>query len=438
MEMVLSKQDGSGLVLAILIVVALFVLGTSLAFLTRTDVNISGHQTRYVEAIYVAEAGVEEVLQRMALADPTNLTVNGSTINVAIRDTAFPPDPNWKVRVFLCRPGEEPSPTDAQIHTVTVQNASDWLAYSDPSDTLDAINIEHKWKDRDGDGVRDANEVVLYDGGRVPPENFVKGAPVEIITAMGKQASAERRIRVEATRLPLNANARAAVLCDRGVDIAGNVSICGHDHRMITPVYTQIHDCDDYTNCPDIPGSPQCRAAGCLYSVMTTGDTVKVVGSTDLDGNPSASPNTDSTNVFYTLAQTLGLSQEEVDEILASADYTDVDQDDPQEGITYVDNAGGTDAKWNNGNGTGLLYVTGDLEIAGNWTWKGLIYVEGDLKLTGTAWILGAVVVRGVSEYSADFSHGTPTVLYSSEALAYYLSQHLKYVKVGWKETSGL
>ena len=436
--MVLRNQDGSGLVLAILIVVALFVLGTSLAFLTRTDINISAHQTHYAEAIYVAEAGVEEVLQRMALEDPTYLTVNGSTINAAIRDTAIPPDPNWRARIFLCNPGSEPSPSAAQIHTVTVQSASDWLVYSSPTDTLDAINVEHKWRDRDGDGLRDANEVVRYDGSRVPPENFVKGAPVEVITVMGMSANAERRIRVEATRLPLSANARAAVLCDRGVDIAGNVSICGHDHRMVAPVYTQIHDCDDYTPCSDVPGSAQCLAQGCLYSVMTTGDTVVVKGSTDLDGSPQASPNTDSTNVFYTLAQTLGLTQDEVDEILAQADYTDVGEADPQEGITYVNNAAGSDAKWNNGNGTGLLYVTGDLEIAGNWTWKGLIYVEGDLKLTGTAWILGAVVVRGVSEYSADFSHGTPTVLYSSEALAYYLSQHLKFIKIAWKETGGL
>jgi uncharacterized membrane protein len=55
----------------------------------------------------------------------------------------------------------------------------------------------------------------------------------------------------------------------------------------------------------------------------------------------------------------------------------------------------------------------------------------------GTVWVLGAIVVRGVSEY-ADFSSGTPKVLYSSDALDYYLRQHMKFVKIGWKETSGL
>jgi uncharacterized membrane protein len=60
------------------------------------------------------------------------------------------------------------------------------------------------------------------------------------------------------------------------------------------------------------------------------------------------------------------------------------------------------------------------------------------LDFHGTAWVLGAVVVKGVSQYGADMSSGTPTVLYSSDALDYYLRQHLKFIKIAWKETGGL
>jgi hypothetical protein len=266
----------------------------------------------------------------------------------------------------------------------------------------------------------------------MPPENFVKGSPVEVITAIGRSAIAERRIKVEATRLPINVNVKAAVLSDLGVDLRGNVTVCGHNHSIDTPEHEGIPDCNDY----DHPHGGTCVEAGCLHAVITTGDPVLVKGSTDVGGYPSQW-DTSPTNTFYTLAQTLGLSQEEVDDILNDADYFDVEEADPQDGITYVDNAGGSQVMWNNGAGSGLLYITGDFRTTGNFVWKGLIYVEGDLVMHGTVWVLGAVVVRGVSEY-ADFSAGTPKILYSSDALDYYLRQHIKFVKVGWKETGGL
>ena len=180
-----------------------------------------------------------------------------------------------------------------------------------------------------------------------------------------------------------------------------------------------------------------CIPTGCLVGIMTTGDIVDTRGSTDLSGQP-APVDTSSSNQFYTLAQFLGITQTDLDDILANADYTGVGIADPQNGITYVDNAAGADVKWNGGTGTGLLYVTGNFETAGNFTYKGLIYIEGNFKITGTPWILGAVIVKGTSEYVYAFSGGNPAILYSSEALAYFLQQSLNYVRIGWKETSGL
>jgi hypothetical protein len=427
-----GNERGSGLVIAILTIVALFALGAALAFLTKTDVNISKHQTLHTEALYVAEAGVEEALHRMALTDPTNVSVNGGTINAAIRDDSIPYDPNWRVRIFLTSPGMEPSPGSGETHTVTVQDAGTWLEYSSASDLPTALTIEHKWKDLDDDGLREDGEIVLYDAGQYPPENFTTGPPVEVVTVTGRSATAEREILVEATKFPLNINARAALLCDRGVDVRGNVSICGHDHSINTPVYTMIPGCKNWEYCK--PNRSQCVAAGCVYGVMTTGDEIDRRGTTDLAGHPAAE-DTSSTNQFYTLAQFLGITQEELDVILSAADYSAPGLVDPQEGVTYIENAGGPDAKWLTGLGTGLLYATGTLEVGGNFTFKGLIYVEGDFKLAGDPWILGAVVVKGVSEYA--FTGGNPAILFSSEAIAYYLQQHLGYVKIGWKETSG-
>jgi len=430
--MVFMNERGAGLVVAILIVVALFALGTALVFLTRTDVNISRHQTLHVEALYVAEAGAEEALHRLGLNDPTNITVNGSSINAAIRDAAVPPDPNWKARIFLCTPGQVPASSGSEYHTCTLQDAGSWLEYSSANDNATALTIEHKWRDLDGDNVRDANEIVLYDGSKYPPENFDSGSPVEVISLTARSATAERTIKVEATRFPLSINARAALFCDRGVDVRGNVSICGHDHAFDTPHYTMLPACENYEHCSN---RTTCIATGCVAGVMTTGDDVDKRGSTDLDGVP-APEDTSSTNQFLSLAETLGIEQAALDEILANADYTAPYSADPQDGITYVDNAGGASAKWTGGgNGSGLLYTTGDLEVGGNFMWRGLIYVDGDFKITGTPSIVGAVLVRGVSDYA--FSGGSPCILFSSEALDYYLRQSLHYIKIGWKETSG-
>jgi len=63
--MVSMNENGAALVFAILIVVALFVLGSGMAILTRTDIDISRNQRQNVQALYVAEAGVEEALYRL-------------------------------------------------------------------------------------------------------------------------------------------------------------------------------------------------------------------------------------------------------------------------------------------------------------------------------------------------------------------------------------
>ena len=230
--MICHNERGAGLVIAILTIVALFALGTALAFLTRTDINIAKHQTLHTEAIYVAEAGVEEALYRMSMTDPTNVTVNGSTINAAIRDATDPYDPDWKARIFLARPGQEPVPPVGVLHTVTIQDAGSWLEYSVASDLNEALTIEHKWKDLDDDGVREVGEIVLYDASQYPPENFTTGSPVEVISVTAKSATSEREVLVEAVRFPLSINVKAALLSDKGVDVRGNVTVCGHDHSI--------------------------------------------------------------------------------------------------------------------------------------------------------------------------------------------------------------
>jgi hypothetical protein len=429
-----GNEHGFGMVMAILSILVLFAFGAALAFLARVDVDISKHQTLSVEALYVAEAGVEEALHRMALTDPTMITVNGAGMNAAIRDTVRPYDPDWRARIFLCSPGSEPPAPFGDYHTSTIQSSAAWLEYSSAADLSTALTIEHKWQDLDGDGSREDGEIVLYDALKYPPENFQTGSPVEVISVVARSATAERTIRVEATRFPVSANVLAALMCDNGVDVRGDVTVCGHDHSMNTPHYTMFPDCQAYEYCGP-PLHSRCDDAGCLLGIITTGDEIDRRGTTDVDGHPDPM-DTSSANHFYSLPEALGLTEGEVAEILANADWLDVQNNRWQDGITYVDNEGEAEAKWNSGGGSGLIYVTGDFSTEGNFRWKGLVYVEGDYRLLGTASIIGAVIVRGVSEYA--FTGGNPCILYSSEAIAEGISKHTGYLRLGWKETTGL
>jgi hypothetical protein len=413
-------RRGSALVTVLLLLLALSVIGISMMALSLTNLQIADNQRHGTTALFTAEAGVNEAVHRMGLKDPTNVTVGGTTMNAAIQDPSTPPNPGWKAFIFRAPPGSVPSSGNPDLlYTGTVQDPTEYLEYGSSADTSEAIRIEHKWYDVNGNGVRETGELVLYDARRSPPQNLNSGDPVEVVTVPGRDANGRRTIKAEVTRYPLAPNVVAAVLCDNGVDVTGNSSICGHNHSINTPAFTMINACNAWRT-----------GSGDLYGVITTGDDVQTSGSSDLQGEPAVI-DTSSNNPFHTLAEALGITQDEVDDILANADYTSTNDASPLDGIVYVNgDATGTE-KFNSQSGTGLIYVDGDMDISGGFVWKGLVYVEGDLTIAGTAWVLGGFIVKGTSTYS--FSGGNPAILYSNEAIRYYLSRSLPYVRLAWR-----
>lgn len=167
-------------------------------------------------------------------------------------------------------------------------------------------------------------------------------------------------------------------------------------------------------------------SSGHLPGVTSTGDEIKTQGSADIKGYPTPVDNSPG-NPFYSLTETLGLPQSDVNRILAGADNTKIVS--PLDGITYIVG----NAKINsNLAGEGLLYVTGDLHASGNFVYKGLIYVEGDVHLTGSPWILGSMIVRGTSDFN--FSAGNAAILYSSEAITRALDASMPAIMLSWQD----
>lgn len=408
-----SKQ-GSALLVAMLMLMALAFVGGALVMTTSSDLKSAGEERRGMQAEFVAEAGIQEAMHRLALAPGTTVTVNGQTFDPAIRDASVPYDPNWEARIYV--PSGTAMASGGSVHYMpTVQSTSDLLNYASNSEF---VRIRHKWRDRNGDSLHDADEIVRYDPAKFPPENFDSGSPIEVIDVEGQRAQARRRLRIETTRYPFSPNVLGALSSDRGVDVRGAVSICGHDHRADTPVGT------DLTNGPCSPAWDQ--PTGHRPAITTTGDDIDRRGASDLNGSPVVT-DTSSTNPFYSLAQCLGVTQDVIDQVLANPDHTS-DTDNPLDGITYIQG----NARLQDVGGTGLLYVTGNLDISGNFVYKGLIYVEGNIRIIGTPWILGGVMVRGSTTYA--FSGGSPAILYSSEMIRLALETSFKYVVLSWKE----
>ena len=413
----INGNGGSILVVTLLLIFAVSVIGATLASISSMDLRISGNQRATTEALQVAEAGLNEVIHRLALRNPTNATIGAWTGNIAISDTP-PYDPNWEARIYLTGPGQAPASAGSIISTGTLQDPnSDYLPYSQGSGTEGLLSAVHKWEDLNSDDIRDANEIVLYSPEMVPPENFTTGFPVEIVTVSGKEANATRTVQAEVTRRTLLARTLGALYLDDEIEIAGNPSICGYNHDMNTPVDTRPMACFAFH-----------LGLGHLPGVTTTGDDVDITGAAaEVIGDP-APMDTSSTNPFYELYEVLGISQSELNQILANADHTSVTN--PLNGITHIQG----DATINsNVEGEGLCYIEGDLKANGGFHYRGLIYVEGDLLLTGNPWLLGSIIVEGDIDI-VNSGVGNAQVLYSKDAIQQMIGQYMPMIVLSWRE----
>jgi hypothetical protein len=411
-----GNESGNALVITLIILFSISVIGATMAMVSSLDLKIAGNQRATTRALPVAEAGLSEAIHRLSLPNPTNATIAGWTGNVAISDSE-PYNPNWTARIYLTPPGSAPASGSATIfHTGTLQGTNQpYLEYSAPNGTDGVLTIRHKWRDLDGDNVRDANEIVRWDPLQMPPENMTSGFPVEIVTIRGRQGDAVRTVEAEVTKRTILVRTLGALYCDKAVRLTGNCDFCGYNHSISTPPGTTPNACYAYH-----------LSSGHLPGVVTTGDDVQVQGSAHTSGSPSPIDKS-PTNPWYSLAEVLGLDQSEINRLLAQADNTTIRN--PLNGVTYING----DANVNsNLVGEGLLYITGDLKGAGSFRYKGLIYVEGDVKLTGTPWILGSVIVKGTSDFN--FSAGNAGVLYSKDALTTYLSGMMPCLVLSWRE----
>jgi hypothetical protein len=315
----------------------------------------------------------------------------------------------------MTNPGSAPPGKGSNVHTGTILDLkSGKMEYSATSGFEDVLTIEHKWEDRNSNGVRDANEIVLYDPVQVPPENFATGFPVEVVSVTGRHGQGERRIEAETVKLEILGSSLGALYIDKAIRLTGTPDFCGFNHDIAVPNETNPMACFAWH-----------MGAGALSGVTTTGDSVDIQGGPTVLGSPTPT-DTDPANPFYSIEEVLGITTVQLNQILASAQTTITN---PLNGVTYINGNVNINS---NVVGEGLLYIAGDLVANGGFQYRGLVYVEGDVKFTGTPWILGSLIVRGSAD--DEFAAGKAELLYSAEAITRYVGQYFPMIRLSWRE----
>ncbi|NQT10839.1 MAG: pilus assembly PilX N-terminal domain-containing protein [Desulfobacteraceae bacterium] len=420
----------------------------------------------------------------LAVDDISDLNYNGAYDNRT-----------WQTKILLKT--SDDADTTTTVYTPTIQPSASWLEYSSSTADGTELIIEYKKDSLDIDGDGNTSEIVFYDGSLANPYNVetaatsATGQPVVVITSTGRSQGSTRVIQVEAVHQPVDIQAESAIMVDLSPTLSGSVLVSGFNYDGSTkesdcspcnaanwdslpgtfdtngvdnhggaekflPLYNGVDQDinllagtspapaneEELGTEQDIPYGTKLESSGHKPGVWTT---QTVSPSADVFGGNDTEPwKKDSAGAWKPLTDLLGITQDQLDAILANANVTESDMDSgsghlkvaPQ-GIMYIDNAASgqalkiTAATPSNTDGWGLMYVTGDFESQ-KLAFRGLIYVEGDTQIAASFWMMGCMAVKGTT--SGDFSAGNATFLYSKDALERYVNKGMKFVILSWQE----
>lgn len=401
-------ERGFALVVSMLVLLVLTLLGLVIMAGASMNRGLTGNDQRMRESLNVAEAGLGEAMARIRTQE-------------ALMD---PADPNDVCQIFNAPAGSVPTLGSDSTALATGQPAGSYLQYSTATKGPNVLTIA--WKKNPA-----GTAVMRYDATRNPAVNSSTGLPVYVITSTGRVGQATRTVVSEVIQKPSNVLAKAGLASDVPIQFVGNAIVCGYNHRGDTPYDDGkngrnsgpgggIYDCiDNETGSGNLPGA------------WSTGS-ISGGGASGSSGSPAGiMPN--QTGYYAGPWEAFGLGQADYYSWLGAPTTSPPSWN----GIVYYDGNSTTQDRSSNlalhsVDGEGFLYVDGDLRCNAGFHYKGLIYVEGDFNINGQAWILGGIIVKGVTQIQAN---GGMTILYSSDAINQSLAKYGgQFVTLSWRE----
>lgn len=380
-----AAESGIVLIAVLVLIVILALVGTVAVITTNTDIKISDNYKTSVQALYAAQAGIEEA--RARLRGPS------SAANYA-GDPAPNPDENWSAYILTSntwQTSDDPNYNANYKNYIPKYNPIDHTNTSILANSLQTgisywVKIKHKreydaeqaghgtmsphYYDNDGSTATHTSgapgNIIYYGyGNPLTPTTAIQFTttgttiykPVEIITVYGYSGGSKKIIEIEVVYYP-GPPVLSPLYSMGDVSLNGaSQTIDGTDNcgngASLPPVYVLTPSTITENPAPTYGGSPPTPQIGSTYV-----DILKYMNV--LKGNATITITDDQNGATY------GNTNDFV------TCYSDTSNPPNNDGL-----------KLQNVTGYGILLVKGDLTLGGGFNWNGLVLTTGTLVLNG-------------------------------------------------------
>lgn len=449
----IKGEKGFVLILAVVAMVALTLIGLSLIMNITTDVQLARNEKESMLAFQLAEAGVREASARLHLPS-TNARYIGE--NQATDGTAFRNAAQWS-RSFVSEPavvGALPA-SQSYIVNITYLDESNQEGYCDSNNAGDANKLnsgntadsffslapstaQANCTSARGGTYDAATATCKWVCNKETPEIVMYGQDFNLSTAVTPIAYGTLPVYMVSSEATVNTTKRKVVAylgesnlntdTFYGINTNGCITTSGagtsSSVKLDTGAPGQIIQKAGCT-----PACPTMGTGSCAAAKTTQTDMAKYLGDTIPNIKTYADQVITCNNASCTGGNPAGWNGN------ISSAVTTLGNPATNEGVLLVvDNAGGVTANMTSAisGGEGILIVTGNLTISGNFTWQGMIYVMGNLTVSGTPTIHGGIMA-GSGAGNTVTLNGNVTVKYSQEELAEMARQTSSSATVVWK-----